>query len=297
MSANAANLYGKQYANSVALLLQQKGSRFEGAVTTGQYQGSQASPVDQIGAVEMQQVTTRFGAIGRVDAALSRRWVNPTDWDLPQLMDSFDELKILSNPKSKYVLNAIYAAGRKKDDLIIDAFFGNASTGVDGSTSTSFATDGGNTVAVDEAASAANNMTVAKLRRARRYLLAAEVDMEMDSLHGAMNAQADDSLLQEAQVVSTDFNERPVLVDGKIVKFLGFQFIHSERLDTDGNSYRQCPFWAKSGMHSGMWTDMQTDISQRKDLSGLPWQAYLKISLGATRLEGAKVVEVLCSET
>lgn len=296
MSANAASLFGKQYANTVALLTQQRGSRFRKAVTVGSYKGNQASPVDQIGAVEMQQVTTRFGAIGRVDAPLSRRWVNPTDWDLPQLMDSFDDLKILSDPKSKYVMNAMQAAGRKEDDVIIDAFFGAASTGVNGGSSTAFAADGGSTVAVNEAASGNTNMTVAKLRRARRNLMASEVDLETDELYVAINAQAHDSLLQEAQVVSTDFNEKPVLVDGMVERYLGFRFIHSERLDTDGSGFRQCPAWAKSGMHLGIWEDMVTEVSRRNDLAGIPWQAYIKMSIGATRLEGVKVEEILCSE-
>lgn len=294
MSANAADLYGKQYASNVQLLLQQKGSRLRGAVMEGSHQGDQASPVDQVGAINMQQVTTRFGAINRVDAPLSRRWVNPSDFDLAQLMDSFDELKLLSDPKSKYVMNALFAAGRQIDDIILAAFFGSASTGTTGSGTSTFAADGGSTVAVNAGASSDVGLTVFKLRQARRILMAAEVDIESDRLYCALTARQHDNLLAEAQVISSDFNEKPVLKEGKIERFMGFDFIHTERIDVDGNSDERIPCWAKSGMHLGMWQNMVVDVSQRKDLTSLPWQAYLKMSIGATRLEGAKTVEVLC---
>jgi hypothetical protein len=136
MSVNAPSLYAQQFATNVQLLLQQKGSRLRQAVTVGSYKGEQASPVDQIGAIEMQAVTTRFGAMGRVDAAVDRRWVLPSDFDLPQLMDKNDELRILADPKSKYVENAVAAAGRQMDRLILAAAIGTSKTGKTGSTST-----------------------------------------------------------------------------------------------------------------------------------------------------------------
>jgi hypothetical protein len=37
-------------------------------------------------------------------------------------------------------------------------------------------------------------------------------------------------------------------------------------------------------MHLGMWQDMQHDVSQRKDLTGLPWQVYSSYALGAWSL-------------
>jgi len=49
------------------------------------------------------------------------------------------------------------------------------------------------------------------------------------------------------------------------------------------------PAWAKSGMHLGLWNDVQTSISRRNDLRGEPWQSYVTASFGATRLEENKV--------
>lgn len=294
MSVNIPNHFAQQYATNIALLLQQKGSRLRGAVMEGQYKGEQASPVDQIGKVEMQPVTTRFGEMGRVDADLDRRWVLPSDFDLPQLIDSFDKLKLITNPESAYVQNAVLAAGRQIDRLIIAAFFGTAQTGKTGSTATTF--PAGNVIAADFAATGEVGMTVAKLREARRILMAAEVDLDNDPLYCAVTAKQHDDLLAEAQVISLDFNDKPVLVEGKIMRFLGINFIHTELLDLISTDNRKCPVWVKSGMHLGIWNDIQTSTSIRHDLQSEPFQAYVKMSMGATRIEEGKIIDVRCDE-
>lgn len=304
MSVNIPTHYVQEYSTNIQLLLQQRGTKLRSFVMSGNHVGKQVSPVDQFGAVEMQAVTTRFGAMGRVDAPTDRRWVAPLDFDLPQLIDSFDKLRLLTDPESSYVTNAVYAAGRKMDDLIIDALFADALTGEQGGTTTSFGStltsSGGQNVSVLHGAASATGLTVAKLREAKKTLMANEVDLEMDPLLCVVTAEQHDNLLAEAQVISTDFNDRPVLVDGKIQRFLGINFVHSERLDTgtddDAGTSRMVPVFARSGMYLGIWNDIMTDISQRKDLQGLPWQAYVTMTANATRLEEEKVVRVWCRE-
>lgn len=294
MSINIPNHFAQQYATNVALLLQQKDTRLRSLVTQGQYIGEQASPVDQIDAVEMQSVTGRFEAMPRVDADTARRWCQPLDFDLPQMIDSFDKLRLVTDPQSVYVENAVMAAKRKMDDVIIGAFFGTSKTGKTGSSSTTFPS--GNVVAVNQGASGNTGLTVAKLREARRLLRANEVDLDMDPITCVVSSKQEDNLLAEAQVISLDFNDRPVLVDGRLRSFLGINFVPSERLGVDGSSYRKVPVFAKSGMHLGIWNDITTDISQRKDIRGLPYQAYVYMTIGATRLEEKKTMQILCAE-
>lgn len=294
MSINAPDHYSMQFATTLELLLQQKGSKLKGFVMEGNHVGKQASPVDQIGAVEMQTVTGRFSDIGRVDAALDRRWVYPSDFDLPQYLDKKDELRKIIDPMGTYVQNGLNAAGRKYDDLIIDAFFATAKTGETGATSTSFPS--GQQVAVTFGSTGNSNLSVKKLKEARRLFLAAEVDLDMEQIYCAMQSSQDSALLDEAQIVSTEYNERPVLVDGKIRRFLGFDFIHSERLDVNGSSHRRVPVWVKSGMHLGHFGTMQTSVKEDITKSNHPWQIYLALTAGATRLEEEKVVELICAE-
>lgn len=305
MSINLPTHYVMQFATTIDLLLQQKGSMLRNAVTVGNYVGKQASPVDQIGAVNMQPVTSRFAPMGRVDATTDRRWVFPSDFDLPQLIDTFDKLRLLTDPNSAYVTNAVQAAGRQMDDIIVAAFHGTAQTGEQGATATAFGTNittagtPGNNVGVARGASAATGLTVAKLREAKRRLLQNFVDPS-EAMYAVITSRQHDDLLAEAQVISTDFNDKPVLVDGMVTRFLGINFILCERLltgtDDAAGTSRAIPVFVKSGMHLGMWNDITTDISQRKDLQGIPWQAYVTMTAGATRLEENKVVRIWARE-
>jgi hypothetical protein len=301
MSANLPALYGQQFATNVGLLVQQKVSRLRDAVDfKGGYKGEQVSPVDQLGPIEMQAVTSQFGPIGRVDALTDRRWVAPLQFELNQIVDTFDELKVLSDPKSRYVQNAVQGANRKFDDLIIAAFAASAQTGKTGATATPILS--GNTVSVSLGGTT-SSLNVDKLKRGIRLLRAAEVDPD-DQIFCVISAIEEEALLNEIQIVSEDYNpmggpgNMPVLREGRIERFLGVQFIHSERLllgtdDLAGTS-RSVHMWAKSGVHLALWQDIRTKVSQRDDLSGQPWQAYLYLMANATRLEEKKVVRIWC---
>ena len=66
-----------EFSNVVDLLLQTKGSKLRPVMQTGSHVGKDASPINQLGAVVAQEVTSRFGAMGRQDATPDRRWVHP----------------------------------------------------------------------------------------------------------------------------------------------------------------------------------------------------------------------------
>ena len=177
MSVNLPTHYVQQYSSNVSLLLQQKGSKLRNAVTMGSHVGKQASPVDQIGKVEMQSVASRFAPMGRVDAPTDRRWVFPSDFDLPQLIDTFDKLRMITDPQSSYVQNAVMAAGRQFDRLICAAFTGTAKTGETGSTSTSFTAAN----EVDVAEGGANSaLNVAKIKAVKKLMMANHIDFDTE---------------------------------------------------------------------------------------------------------------------
>ena len=304
MSVNITTFYVQQYAKIINELVQQRDSRLRVAVTEQHYEGKAGSPVEQVGSIAMQPVTSRYQPMGRVDAPTDRRWVYPSDFDLPQLLDSFDQLRLLIDPKSKFVQNAHFAANRQIDDLIISAMFGTAKTGETGQNSISVPS--GQVVGVSQGAASGTytGLTVAKLREAKRILLANEAIeySGVPELYCAAGSKQLDNLLAEVQVVSTDFNSeesgKPVLRDGVIERFLGINFIHTERLPTGTDDQSQTStkvgVWEKNGMHLGLWNDITTDVAQRKDLQGLPWQAYIYMTAGATRLEEKRVVQVWC---
>lgn len=286
--------YVEQFSSNIQLKLQQKGSRLRHAVMEGHHVGSQASPVDQFGAISANKVTGRYNPMQRVDAPTDRRWVFPQDYDLPQLLDSFDKLRLLIDPMSSYVTNAQYALGRAMDQEILNGLLLSNFTGNNGATTTAFPST--QVVGVQQGAASSTNLTVAKLRAGKKLLLQNEVDLDSDPIFCAINAANHDSLLAEVQVISTEFNDKPVMVEGKIQRFLGIDFIHTELLftgtDDQSGTSTAVPMWAKSGAYVGVWNDIMTDVSRRNDLQSIPYQAYVFGTFGGTRLEEKKVVQI-----
>jgi hypothetical protein len=140
-----------------------------------------------------------------------------------------------------------------------------------------------------------SGLNVDKLLRGKRILAANQVDPS-EEIYCAVSAVQTEDLLKQAQVVSSDFNTVKPLADGKVVRFLGINFFPSERLLLNASSQRRVPLWVKSGMHMGVWGDTMSDITQRKDLSGFPWQIHSNFTKGATRVEEGRVVELICAE-
>jgi hypothetical protein len=308
MSVNIPNWYVNQYSTNIELLSQQIPSRFLKGVSTGVHVGKQASPVDQIGAIAVLPVESRFAPMRRVDANLTRRWALPNPAELPQLIDSFDMLDIITDPKSKYAQNSVAAFNRFKDDNIISGFQGTNYTGQNGTTATTFGSGVTTTVPGATAATVsvltgggatAVGMNVTKLRAAKAMLLQQEVDIESDEMFCAISAIDHNYLLNEIQIISKDYNSDEVLMKkGLIESYLGFNFIHSERMgtgtDDQSGTSRVVQAWAKSGLYLGIWQDTMTRISQREDLGGIPWQIYEWAQFGGTRLEEVKCVWIWC---
>ncbi len=277
----------QQYKDVVEHLLQQMDSRFRPAVTVrSDYRGKGIKFIEQIGAVTATKRTTRHADVVPVSAPHDARWFFPEDYDVTEFVDDQDKLRMLFDPTSYYAESFRMAHSRKIDDVIIEAFFGTSQTGENGTTATAFPT------ATQQIAAGGTGMTVAKLRTARQKLRAAEVP-EDEMLYCALTAEEENDLLGEIQVISLDYNDRPVLVDGRVRSFMGFNFIHSERLLLSG-AERRCPAWAKSGMHLGLLKDVAVDIGPRRD-KGLTVQVYACASYGASRTQELKVVEILCA--
>lgn len=287
-------LYVQQYTSNMELLLQQKQSKLSGFTMTSSPVGKQAAVVDQFGSVAMKRRTGRFEELTPESVPTDRRWVLPADYDLTLWIDTFDKLRLLQDPAGPYSQDAVAAANRTKDDIIIAAFFDTAKTGETGGTSTSFLS--GNQIAVNYGAGANTGLTVAKIKEAQRLLLSHEVDLEAEQPYIAITSKQSQDLLNETEIINLDYSVRPVLTEGRITRFLGFNFVYTERLTLDTNSYRRIPVWVKSGMHLGVWKDQTTSVDKIVTKSGHPWQLYMMYTMGATRTQEKKVLEIKCSE-
>jgi len=288
MSFEVNTAFVQQYSTNVGLLLQQRGSKLRECVTMGSYTGKAAKAVEQIGSVTAQKRTSRHSDTPLISTPHDARWVFPTDYEWADLIDDADKLRMLIDPTSPYAQNGAYALGRAMDTDIIDAALGTSKTGENGTTSTAFAS-------AQQIAAGAAGLTVAKLREAKKILLANEVDVENDPLYIAVTAKQLDDMLGTTQVTSADYNTVKALVQGQVDTFMGFKFVQTELLGVDSSSDRRVIAWAKSGVHCGIWNDISGKVTERADKS-YSNQVYVKGTFGATRTEEGKVVEILCSE-
>lgn len=295
MSEQITTGFIKSWADAVRLALQERGSKFRSTVSEATYVGEGAQVVEQIGQTEARRVTSKNVPMAPANATHKIPWVYPGDWEWMDFVNSFDKLRRATDPTSTYARNAALAMGRAMDDELIAAFFGDMKHGKDGSSSETFDT-AKYRIPVNEGG-ANSNLTVEKLRATREAMRGAKVELEFENLWVAIGESQERSLLSQSEYINLDFDVRPVLKDGHLKSFLGFNFIVSTRLSKDASNYRRVPVWAESGMHLGVWMDLNPNIHQRLDLTGRPFQIDLMGTFGATRVEQGKVVEILCDET
>ena len=286
MSVQITTAFVEQYKSNVFHLAQQKGSKLRDAVRTESIVGK-SHFFERIGSTAAVKRTSRHADTPRVDTPHSRRKVTMDDYDWADLIDDSDKVRLLISPQSEYAKAGAYAMGRTMDDVIIAAATGNAFGGV----------SGGSTIALpagQKIAHGSTGLTIAKLITAKEKLDAANVDPDEARVLVCSAKQISD-LLGTTQITSADFNSVKALVQGDIDTFMGFKFIRSERLGLDGNSNRQVLAFTNTSIGLALGKDIQTKISERAD-KNYSTQVYLCMTIGATRVEDEKVIEIACTE-
>lgn len=284
------------YKANIDIQFQQKGSRLRNYVRV-ESQGSEYEFYDRVGPTDVVEVTNRHADTPLISTPHDRRRAGLRDFDWADMIDRTDKIRMLSDPTSVYTTNAVYAFGRKCDDLIVSAAFGTAYTGKTGATAVAFPT-ATQQIAVNyvESGGATNsNLTIAKLRRARYLMDSQEAQEDGENLVAVVHASQIQSLLRTTEVTSHDYNSVKALVAGEIDTFMGFKFIRMNRLPKSGNN-RNCLFFTRNALLLAIGTDIQVDVGPRRDKRNST-QVYVCMSMDAVRMWEEKVVSVLCDET
>ncbi|MGA0840923.1 MAG: phage capsid protein [Pseudomonadales bacterium] len=287
MSTQITTAFVNQYSANVQMLSQQMGSLLRNAVDVETVNGEKAF-FDQVGSAAAVLRTSRHADTPLIDTPHSRRMVTLSDYEYADLIDDQDKVRMLIDPTSTYARAAAAAMGRAMDDVIISAALGSAKTGKDGSTTTPFATS------TNQIAVAATGLTLAKLIEAKEILDSQDVDPSIPRYIACSPKQVSD-LLGDTDVTSADFNTVRALVKGELDTYVGFKFIMTNRLPVDGSNDRRVIAWAMDGLKLAVGKEPVARIDERADKS-YATQVYYCMSIGATRMEEAKVVEILCNE-
>jgi hypothetical protein len=296
MSVQITTAFVNQYRSNVTFALQQKGSRLRPCVRV-ETQNAEFEFYDEIGATDAVEVLTRHSDTPLMSTPHTRRRVSLRDFDWADLVDKPDKVRTLIDPASPYAMNAVWAMGRKMDDLVFEAMYGTAYTGKTGATSVSFDTAMDIDLNYVESGSATDSgLTIGKLRKAKELLDAEENDPDEERFIAVTAKQVTD-LLKTTEVTSSDYNTVKALVEGKIDTFMGFKFIKSQRVPTESGEplHRRCPAWVRSGVLLAISYEIGVDISQRKDKRNST-QVYVTMGLGSTRMNEKKIVEIKCHE-
>ena len=290
MSSQITTSFVEQYSSNVAMLSQQMGSKLRGSVDVEKVTGKNAF-FDQVGVTAAQLRTSRHGDTPQIDTPHSRRRLSLADYEWADLVDDVDKVRMLVDPTSSYARAAAAAMNRAMDDVIITAFNASANTGVAGGTSTALPS-GQKTATSDQS----DGLTIAKLLAAKKILDNNDVDPSLKRYIVCGPQQISD-LLGTTQVTSSDYNVVRALATGAINSYLGFEFIMSTRLNKDATytSDRLVFAYTEDAIKLGIGKDISAKISERADKS-YSTQVYYAMSLGATRMEEEKVVQIPCHE-
>lgn len=305
-----------QFSANVWHLSQQKEARLKSLVRNESLKG-EAGYYDRYAAgTAPTKKVGRHSATPVSSVDHSRRKVTGDEYEDSILVDELDTLSMIHDPASQYAKVMSMKFGRLIDDIIIEGAFADAASGRTGATAVAFpstqivvAHDGSTTTGV--------NLNVKTLRAVKQKFLSAEVDPSMKK-YLALSASQLMNMLAQTEATNSDYNVIKTLVQGEINTFMGFEFIHSERLpkyaanvtyNVASGVYgsgtgsivvatynaRKCIAWCQDGLLLAIKEDVKSRISERADLS-YNQQIYYCMNMGATRMEEAKVVQVVCAE-
>lgn len=278
------------------------------AGSTGSYSDKKVQIEDRFDDLTAAEKIQRNGDTNNVDISAERRWLaKPRTQNVAPLLDRDDLIATKIDVKSPIAVQTAKAIRRAQDDRWLQGYYGNALTGEDGATVVPF--KAANIVAVNQDEGGNVGLSLAKLIYISTLMDSHFLADEGEERIAIITAKQKKDLLKLIQIQSRDYNPQQVLAlqNAKVIEFMGFTFIQAEignagayplgsALTVDGNGYRRVPFFVKSGMHFGTWTDFFGRVTERDD-KAFSTQIYGETCVAATRVNEDKCFQMLCVET
>lgn len=229
-----------------------------------------------------QQQESSASDINPANYSHSKVGVTLTNWRIGDYTDLFDQAETTVDERADIAKSNAWALGRREDQLIIDAL--DAATSIAGT--------------VDEDLGGTNSpLNAAKLRRAKRYLVASGAGGPESNHTLVINAVALEGALAETEVTSADYQTMRALVDADLnnKKAFGFTFAVLEDraeggLPTGSSNIRLCFAYDQTaiGLAVGIEPVSRVDFIPQK----ASWLSQSMMKAGATVIDAKGVVEV-----
>lgn len=290
MSTEITTAFVQQYRSNIIHLSQQDDSRLINAVQVKENVTGKNVFFDRLGLQTMVQLTSRHADTMQQDTPHSRRMASLAPYTVADLIDDPDQIRTLIDPTNPYAKAQGSAIGRTQDDIIIAAALGTAATGETGSGTQALPSGQKVTIQIGGGGSDAF-LNLDKVLQAKRILDAAEV--RKDNRFLVYDAIQMEAMLALEKVTSADYNVIRALVMGEIDTYLGFRWIHSERLTTDSNSDTQVIAFQGEGIGLGIGRLRETRITE-ESTKNYATQVWSYLDMGSVRIEDEAVVEIAC---
>lgn len=278
----------QQFHDSFEIATQQKESRLQATVKDrGNIVGS-AFTVNDMGAVEMNEVTERYGDTVWDLPDTGTRQALMADYDLYVPVPKTDLRKLLANPQGSYMEATLAAANRKKDDVIYKALL----TTVKRKVSDTGAYSDVALPANQKIAAGGAGMTKAKIIGAKTLFRRNECDEQNgEELFMIYDSYMLNQILADTTLTSADFMSVKMLQEGAVnQKWCGFTWVAYERLNSASTTRTTCAY-TKSALHFGTGAEYNVDIGPRRDKKNVT-QISVDASYGAARANENKVVAI-----
>jgi len=222
-----------------------------------------------------------------MDITHGRQTANLENWNAPEYTDIFDQAEVNFDEKSELAMTIAKAIGRREDQLIIDALAAVSFAATNDSDP-----DTGRVFDI----SATRNFDLDSIRSAAGHL----DDIEADSgdRHIVLRAQAMQTLLEDTEVTSSDFNTVKALVNGDLDSYMGFKF-HKIGTRSEGGlpgvaADRIAFAYHKSSIGLAIGLDMSTTIDWVAQKTS--WLANGIFKAGSVAREAQGIVKIQYDE-
>ena len=139
-----------------------------------------------------------------------------------------------------------------------------------------------------------SGLTLAKLKSLRTTMLQLEAMSQDTVLYCFITAKQFEDLLGIPEVINSDYAVKKSLAEGQVTSFMGYRFIHSERLPLAG-SERRCLVTLPKAYKQVLGMETGGDMWRLTGKKKIPY-IYFKLCIGGSRMWGENTAEIRCEE-
>ncbi len=139
-----------------------------------------------------------------------------------------------------------------------------------------------------------SGLTLVKLKAVREAMMKLDAISQDEVLNCVITTKQFQDLLGINEVINSDYATRKALAEGSVTTFMGFRFIHSERLPLAAG-VRSCFVFKPKAFKLAIAKDLKADMWRLPNKKNIPY-LYIPLSMGGSRMWGEVLARVQCVE-